>query len=100
MRLWSLLSWSAGLVALAFIGYYGILSIGNPPANIGAQFVDAEFPSPSISHWFYGKPITWFIYAALLYWSAGLEAQRIHFLYFSDRNLRLLFNAYTLLTFS
>ena len=98
-RPWSLLSWSAGLVALSFIGYYGILSIGNPPANIGAQFVDAEFPSPSISPWFYGKPITWFIYAAFLYWSAGLEAQRIHFLNFSERTRRFLFIVTALVAF-
>ena len=65
-RPWSILSWAAGVVALAFIGYYGILSIDNPPANIGAQFVGAEFPPPSLSPWFYGKPITWFIYAAYL----------------------------------
>jgi hypothetical protein len=90
-RPWSILSWGAGIVALAFIGYYGILSIGNPPANIGAQFVTAEFPPPSISPWFYGKPITWFIYAAFLYWSAGLEAQKIHFLEFSERTRRFLF---------
>jgi hypothetical protein len=98
-RPWSILSWGAGIIALAFIGYYGILSIGNPPADVGAQFVNAEFPPPSISPWFYGKPITWFIYAAFLYWSAGLEAQRIHFLKFSDRTRRFLFIVTALIAF-
>jgi hypothetical protein len=98
-RPWSILSWSAGIIALAFIGYYGILSIGNPPADVGAQFVTAEFPPPSISPWFYGKPITWFIYAAFLYWSAGLEAQKIHFLKFSERTRRFLFIVTALVAF-
>lgn|GEM_PF-923153 len=98
-RPWSILSWAAGIVALAFIGYYGILSIDNPPANIGAQFVGAEFPPPSLSPWFYGKPITWFIYAAFLYWSAGLEAQKIHFLKYSERTRRLLFIITALVAF-
>jgi len=98
-RPWSILSWAAGIIALAFIGYYGILSIGNPPADVGAQFVNAEFPSPSISPWFYGKPITWFIYSAFLYWSAGLEAQRIHFLKFSERTRRFLFIVTALVAF-
>jgi len=98
-RPWSILSWSAGIIALAFMGYYGILSIGNPPADVGAQFVNAEFPPTSISPWFYGKPITWFIYAAFLYWAAGLEAQRIHFLNFSDRTRRFLFIVTALVAF-
>ena len=98
-RPWSILSWSAGIIALSFIGYYGILSIGNPPVDVGAQFVNAEFPPPSISPWFYGKPITWFIYAAFLYWSAGLEAQKIHFLKFSERTRRFLFIVTALVAF-
>jgi hypothetical protein len=98
-RPWSILSWGAGIIALAFIGYYGILSISNPPTDVGAQFVTAEFPPPSVSPWFYGKPITWFVYAAFLYWAAGLEAQRIHFLNFSDRTRRFLFIVTALIAF-
>lgn len=90
-RPWSILSWGSGIIALAFIGYYGILSLGNPSVNIGAQFVLTEFPSPSISPYFYGKPITWFSYAAFLYWAAGLEAQKSHFLNYSDRTRRVMF---------
>ena len=98
-RPWSILSWSAGIIALAFIGYYGILSISNPPTDVGAQFVTAEFPPPSVSPWFYGKPITWFVYAAFLYWAAGLEAQKVHFLNFSDRTRRFLFIVTALVAF-
>jgi len=98
-RPWSILSWSAGIVAITFIGYYGILSISNPPTDVGAQFVTAEFPPPSVSPWFYGKPITWFIYAAFLYWSAGLEAQKIHFLKFSERTRRFFFIVTALVAF-
>ncbi len=73
------------------MGYYGILALGNPPSVIGQQFVLTEFPSPSISPWFYAKPITWFSYAAFLYWSFGLEAQKKHFLRFSEGTRRFLF---------
>ncbi len=75
---------------MAFIGYYGILALGNPPTVIGQQFVLTEFPPQSISPWLFAKPITWFCYAAFLYWSFGLEAQKIHFLKYSDRTRRFL----------
>ena len=90
-RPWSILSWASGLIALTFIGYYGILAISNPPSAIGQQFVLAEFPPQSISPWFFAKPITWFCYASFLYWSFGLEAQKKHFLRFSDSTRRFLF---------
>ncbi len=98
-RPWSILSWGSGIVAMAFIGYYGILSLGNPPTVIGQQFVLTEFPPQSISPWFFAKPITWFCYASFLYWSFGLEAQKIHFLRFSDRTRRLLFVATAVIAF-
>jgi len=90
-RPWSMLSWGSGLLAMAFIGYYGILALGNPPSVIGQQFVLTEFPPTSISPWFFAKPITWFSYASFLYWCFGLEAQRSHFLGFSERTRRFLF---------
>lgn len=90
-RPWSILSWSSGIVALAFISYYGILALGNPPTVIGQQFVLTEFPPQSVSPWFFAKPITWFSYASFFYWAFGLEAQRSHFLRFSERMRRFLF---------
>ncbi len=90
-RPWSVLSWASGIIAVTFMGYYSILALGNPPNVIGQQFVLTEFPSPSISPWFYAKPITWFSYAAFLYWGFGLEAQKKHFLRFSDGTRRFLF---------
>ena len=90
-RPWSALSWSAGIVAMSFIAYFGILSLGNPPGDIGAQFVLAEWPDPKFSPYFYAKPITWFSYASFLYWTFGLEAQRAHFLKFPERTRRFLF---------
>jgi hypothetical protein len=90
-RPWSVLSWASGIIALTFIGYYGILVIGNPPSVIGQQFVLTEFPPPSISPWFFAKPITWFSYASFLYWAFGLEAQKKHFLRFSEGTRRFMF---------
>lgn len=90
-RPWSVLSWASGIVALTFLGYYGILALSNPPSVIGQQFVLAEFPPQNISPWFFAKPITWFCYAAFLYWSFGLEAQKSHFLRFSDKTRRFMF---------
>ncbi|HET7405237.1 MAG TPA: hypothetical protein VFJ63_03885 [Candidatus Bathyarchaeia archaeon] len=89
-RPWSVLSWASGIVALTFISYYGILALSNPPNVIGQQFVLQEFPPQSISPWFFAKPITWFSYASFLYWAFGLEAQKSHFLRFSDRTRRFL----------
>lgn len=76
---------------MTFIGYYGILALGNPPNVIGQQFVLTEFPPASISPWFFAKPITWFCYASFLYWAFGLEAQKGHFLRFSDGTRRFMF---------
>ena len=90
-RPWSLLSWTSGIIALTFMGYYGIIALGNPSVNIGQQFVLSEFPDPKMSPWFFGKPITWFSYAAFLYWTFGLESQKSHFLKFSDRTRRFMF---------
>ncbi len=98
-RPWSILSWTSGIVALAFIGYYGIIALGNPSVNIGQQFVLSEFPDPRISPWFFGKPITWFSYASFLYWTFGLEAQRSHFLNFKDRTRRFMFVVTALIGF-
>jgi len=81
------------------MGYYGIEALRNPPNIIGQQFVLTEFPPPSISPWFYAKPITWFCYAAFLYWAFGLEAQRKHFLRFSDGTRRFLFVVTALIAF-
>lgn len=85
------MSWSSGIIALAFIAYYGLMALSNPPANIGQQFVLAEFPPQWISPWLFAKPITWFSYASFLYWAFGLEAQRKHFLNFKEGTRRFLF---------
>ncbi len=98
-RPWSLLSWSAGIIAVAFIAYYGILALGNPSVNLGQQFVLNEWPDPRMSPYFYAKPITWFSYASFLYWTFGLEAQKARFLKFSDRTRRLLFIATACIAF-
>ena len=98
-RPWSILSWASGVIALTFISYYGIIALGNPSVNIGQQFVLSEFPDPRISPWFFGKPITWFSYAAFLYWTFGLEAQKSHFLNFKDRTRRFMFIVTALIGF-
>jgi hypothetical protein len=98
-RHWSLLSWTSGLIALTFMAYYAIMALGNPPSVIGQQFVLTEFPPQSISPWFFAKPITWFSYAAFLYWSFGLEAQKKHFLNYSDGTRRFLFVITALIAF-
>jgi len=98
-RPWTMLSWASGIIALSFMGYYGIIALGNPPSILGQQFVLTEFPSPSIFPWFYAKPITWFCYAAFLYWAFGLEAQKKHFLRFSDGTRRFLFVITALIAF-
>lgn len=98
-RPWSVLSWTSGIIALAFMGYYGIMALGSPSATIGQQFVLSEFPPSNISPWFFGKPITWFSYATFLYWAFGLEAQRSHFLRFSGRTRRFMFVITALIAF-
>jgi hypothetical protein len=98
-RPWTVLSWASGIIAVAFIGYYGVAALGKPAAIIGQQFVLTEFPPPSISPLFYAKPITWFCYAAFLYWAFGLEAQKRHFLNFKEGTRRFLFAVTALIAF-
>ncbi len=98
-RPWTILSWASGIIALAFMGYYGIQALAKPPTIIGQQFVLTEFPPPSMFPWFYAKPITWFCYAAFLYWAFGLEAQKKHFLRFADGTRRFLFVITALIAF-
>ena len=88
-RPWSFLSWSAGLTALAFIVFYGLQATTNP--QVGIQFVQSEWPDPSIFPYFYAKPITWFAYFSFVYWAAGLESNKEHFLKLSPRARNLLF---------
>ena len=95
---WSALSWSSGIIALSFIAYFGILSIGNP-TDIGAQFVLAEWPSPTISPYFYAKPITWFSYLGFLYWAFGLESNRARLASLSERTRRFAFVGTALVAF-
>jgi hypothetical protein len=98
-RPWTVLSWASGIIAVAFIGYYGVAALGKPAAIIGQQFVLTEWPPPWISPFFYAKPITWFCYAAFLYWAFGLEAQKKHFLNFKDGTRRFLFAVTALIAF-
>ncbi len=89
-RPWSLLSWSSGIVAMAFISYYALqIPLGN--TGIGVQFVLSEWPPAQISPYFYAKPITWFSYFSFLYWVFGLESFRLRFLSMSYRTRRFLF---------
>lgn len=98
-RPWSALSWSSGILALAFIGYYGILSIGNDIGVIGAQFVLSEWPDPRISPYFYAKPITWFSYLGFLYWSFGLESNRARLASLSEKTRKFIFVLTALVAF-
>jgi len=97
-RPWSVLSWSAGLSALAFIVFYGLQATTNP--QVGIQFVQSEWPDPSIFPYFYAKPITWFAYFSFVYWAAGLESNKDHFLKLSPRARNLLFLATALVAFA
>lgn len=90
-RPWSILSWGSGIIALAFMAFYGISALGNPTANVGQQFVASEY--------LFAKPITWFSYSTFLYWTFGLEAQKSHFLNYSDRTRRFLFIVTALIGF-
>ena len=96
-RPWSIVSWSAGLTALAFIVYYGLQATTNP--QIGIQFVSAEWPDPSIFP-LYAKPITWFAYFSFVYWAAGLESNKEHFLRLSARTRNMLFLVTALVAFA
>ena len=89
-RQWSLLSWSSGIVAMVFISYYA-LQIPLGVQSIGSQFVLSEWPPPSLSPYFYAKPITWFSYFSFLYWAFGLESFKSRFLNMSYRVRRFLF---------
>jgi hypothetical protein len=97
-RPWSVLSWSAGLSALAFIVFYGLQATTNP--QVGIQFVQSEWPDPSIFPYFYAKPITWFAYFSFVYWAAGLESNKEHFLKLSPRTRNMLFLATALVAFA
>jgi len=88
-RRWSILSWGSGAIAMAFTIYYGLQATTNP--QIGIQFVLAEWPDPSISPYFYAKPITWFMIFSFLYWTFGLESYRERFLRMSPKTRRFLF---------
>lgn len=96
-RPWSIVSWSAGLTALAFVVYYGLQATTNP--QIGIQFVSAEWPDPSIFP-LYAKPITWFAYFSFVYWAAGLESNKEHFLRLSARARNMLFLVTALVAFA
>jgi hypothetical protein len=97
-RPWSVLSWSAGLSALAFIVFYGLQATTNP--QVGIQFVQSEWPDPSIFPYFYAKPITWFAYLSFVYWAAGLESNKGHFLKLSLRLRNMLFLGTALVAFA
>ncbi|TMI16897.1 hypothetical protein E6H33_03390 [Candidatus Bathyarchaeota archaeon] len=97
-RPWSVISWSAGLSAMAFIVFYGLQATTNP--QVGIQFVQSEWPDPSIFPYFYAKPITWFAYFSFVYWAAGLESNKEHFLKFSPRARNMLFLVTALVAFA
>jgi hypothetical protein len=97
-RPWSVLSWSAGLSALAFIVFYGLQATTNP--QVGIQFVQSEWPDPSIFPYFYAKPITWFAYLSFVYWAAGLESNKNHFLKLSPKVRNMLFLGTALVAFA
>ena len=96
-RPWSIISWTAGLAALAFITYYGLQATTN--SQVGIQFVSSEWPDPSIFP-VYAKPITWFAYFSFVYWAAGLESNRNHFLQLSSRVRNILFLFTALVAFA
>ena len=97
-RPWSVVSWTAGLAALAFIVYYGLQATTN--SQVGIQFVQSEWPDPSIFPYFYAKPITWFAYFSFVYWAAGLESNKSHFLKLSPRFRNMLFLVTALVAFA
>ena len=96
-RPWSVISWTAGLAALAFIVYYGLQATTN--SQVGIQFVSAEWPDPSYFP-IYAKPITWFAYFSFVYWAAGLESNKNHFLKLSTRSRNVLFLFTALVAFA
>ena len=96
-RPWSVISWTGGLAALAFIVYYGLQATTN--SQVGIQFVQSEWPDPSYFP-IYAKPITWFAYFSFVYWAAGLEANKSHFLKLSARFRNVLFLFTALVAFA
>lgn len=82
---------------MAFVVYYGLQATTNP--QIGIQFVSAEWPDPSIFP-LYAKPITWFAYFSFVYWAAGLESNKEHFLRLSARARNMLFLVTALVAFA
>jgi len=97
-RPWSVISWSAGLSALAFIVFYGLQAATS--SQVGIQFVQSEWPDPSIFPYFYAKPITWFAYFSFVYWAAGLESNKSHFVKLSSRVRNMLFLGTALVAFA
>ncbi len=97
-RPWSVVSWAAGLSAMSFIVFYGLQATTNP--QVGIQFVQSEWPDPSIFPYFYAKPITWFAYFSFVYWAAGLESNRPHFLKLTPRVRNMLFLGTALVAFA
>jgi hypothetical protein len=97
-RPWTVISWSAGLSAMAFIVFYGLQATTNP--QVGIQFVQSEWPDPSIFPYFYAKPITWFAYFSFVYWAAGLESNKAHFFKLSPRTRNMLFLGTALVAFA
>src|SRR2546428_12114702 len=97
-RPWSVLSWTAGLTTLTIIVYYVLQATTNP--QIGIQFVSSEWPDPAIFPYFYAKPITWFVYFSFVYWAAGLESNKVHFLKLSSRFRNFLFLCTALVAFA
>jgi hypothetical protein len=67
--------------------------------QIGIQFVSAEWPDPAIFP-LYAKPITWFAYLSFVYWAAGLESNKEHFLKLTPRFRNFLFLASALVAFA
>src|SRR5260370_37828108 len=49
---------------------------------------------------FYAKPISWFAYFSLVYWAAGLESNKEHFLKVSPRARNMLFLVTALVAFA
>jgi hypothetical protein len=97
-RPWSVISWISGLTAMAFVIFYGLQATTNP--QVGIQFVQSEWPDPRIFPYFYAKPITWFAYFGFVYWAAGLQSNREHFLGLSSRFRNMLFLGTALVAFA
>src|SRR2546427_569796 len=64
------------------------------------EVIQSEWPDPSIFPYFYAKPITWFAYFSFVYWAAGLESNKDHFLKLSPRVRNMLFLGTALVAFA